>query len=340
MAIRIPTSDQSKIYIGTQEIGAVYVGANKVWPDAPVSQFRIVHSKQTNFQITITCSTYNTVTINWGDGSTELVNNGTYRVHTYSTAGNHEITVTGIFTNIIGVSCYDQFISQLQFHAEMNNVTSIYVGGNSFSTFDFSMCTKFLNLGLNVLPSLTTIIQPTSVSTSGSRSINIQGSALTSYSLPGGITTLSSFLARSCSSLTSINLYGLTTVTDSVQFYSCNSLISVNLGSLVNCSGYIYGYSCPQLISVNISSLQTVGDLYIYATACKTINISTIQTATSIYLVTNGANQSQVDAWLSQAQSITDNSVDFRIQGNAAPSTAGYAIAAALRARGWTVLTS
>lgn len=41
MAIKIGTVDldQSKIYIGTQEIAEVYVGANKVWPDAPTGEY-------------------------------------------------------------------------------------------------------------------------------------------------------------------------------------------------------------------------------------------------------------------------------------------------------------
>jgi uncharacterized protein (TIGR02145 family) len=50
MAIKIGTVDldQSKIYIGTQEIGAVYVGANKVWPpDAPIVFDEVIIGTQT-----------------------------------------------------------------------------------------------------------------------------------------------------------------------------------------------------------------------------------------------------------------------------------------------------
>ena len=84
MAIRIPTSDQSKIFLGSQQIGAVYVGANKVWPDAPTEQFTIVHTKQTGFTITVGCSTYNLVTINWGDGTSTVVTSGIANAHNYA----------------------------------------------------------------------------------------------------------------------------------------------------------------------------------------------------------------------------------------------------------------
>lgn len=52
MAIRIPTTDQSKIFLGSQEIGAVYVGANKVWPDAPAQE-----------TVVIAGETYNVITV-------------------------------------------------------------------------------------------------------------------------------------------------------------------------------------------------------------------------------------------------------------------------------------
>ena len=78
MAIRIPTSDQSKIFLGSQEIGAVYVGANKVWPDAPVIDpnafiMRIsVSAGQTIIISFYQTSIYNGI-IDWKDGTKSLI---------------------------------------------------------------------------------------------------------------------------------------------------------------------------------------------------------------------------------------------------------------------------
>jgi hypothetical protein len=369
MAIRIPNSDQSRIYIGTQEIGAVYVGANKVWPDTVASIFQIVHNKQTNFTVYFTCSTYNTVTINWGDGSSFLISGAGNRVKTYASPGTYTVTITGDLTKITAFRCNTQQASELQFHPDCYNITEIQAYANSFSSLDISMCTKILTLYSYNNSSLTNLTMPISVSTSGNRSIRLYSTGITSFTMPSGVTAISDFLCYSCNSITSVNLGSVVTATGQIMIYSCGALTSFNLNSLTTSvtigifnnnlltsasfpaltsigSGNVLGlYNDPLLTSVSIPLLTTANTISFYKSPIGAITITSLTTIASLNIQSCGLSQAQVDSYLSQCVTIsnTDTSCNLQLNNsygapnNSTPSAGGLANKATLVARGWSV---
>lgn len=136
MAIKIGTvdADQAQIYVGTQEIAEVYIGNTKVWPDVPAEAFMFKSTKQTNLVISVICSVYNTVSINWGDGTTTLVNDSNPKSHTYATAGEHTINIVGDLTKITQFNAPTQSIFEINLHSDLINLASLLVGYNTFTS--------------------------------------------------------------------------------------------------------------------------------------------------------------------------------------------------------------
>lgn len=136
MSIKIGTvdADQAQIYVGTQEIAEVYIENTKVWPDVPGEAFMFKSTKQTNLVISVICSVYNTVTINWGDGTTTLVNDSNPKSHTYATAGEHTINIVGDLTQITQFNAPTQSIFEINLHSDLINLASLLVGYNTFTS--------------------------------------------------------------------------------------------------------------------------------------------------------------------------------------------------------------
>lgn len=136
MAIKIGTvdADQAQIYVGTQEIAEVYIENTKVWPDVPAEAFMFKSTKQTNLVVSVICSVYNTVTINWGDGTTTLVNDSNPKSHTYATAGEHTINIVGDLTKITKFYASTQSIFEINLHSDLINLETILVEYNTFTS--------------------------------------------------------------------------------------------------------------------------------------------------------------------------------------------------------------
>ena len=222
MAIKIGTVnlDQSKIYIGTQEIGAVYVGANKVWPDAPaVDPNAFIMRISVTAGQTITIPFYNTTgyngVINWKDGSTSTITtyNDADRVHSYAAAGDYDIEFTGTFKgfyfNNTGSKAIVKKIIQWG-NIGMTSTTNAFYGcSNLFDLGDFENC-GVTSLGATCFRGC---------------------SGLTSITIPNSVTSLGVSCFRDCPGLTSITIPSSVTFLGDYCFYSCTSMLSYYFNS-------------------------------------------------------------------------------------------------------------
>lgn len=346
MAIRIPTSDQSKIFLGSQQIGAVYVGANKVWPDAPTEQFKIVHTKQTSFTITLVCSSYNLVTINWGDGTSTIVNNSTAKSHTYSSPGTFTVTITGDLTKITEFTCNNQLASSIVLVADCINISTFNVQFNVITSLDLSFLTKLTTFNCTWMASLTSLTMPTSVINTSTRNYYMNNTGISSYCNPIGATTFNYFNIYSCPNITNLNLNSLISCYD-LTASTCPNLASVNISNLTSCHSLylqstgiydlttafsscvdLFTFSCPNLTNLNLSSLTNCSNLNtktctnlaivnidnlkigsINASACTNLNPPTLNYTSigSINLQDDYFTQSEVDGVLSNCLTISNS---------------------------------
>jgi hypothetical protein len=270
MAIRIPTSDQSKIFLGSQEIGAVYVGANKVWPDAPLIDPNafIMRISVTAGQ-TVTIPFFNTKgyngTINWKDGSTSTITsyNDSRRTHTYATAGDYDIEFSGTFKGFYFNNSGDKVIVKriIQWgNIGMTFTNYAFMGCSNLSDLgDFENYSSVTSIGVNCFSrctSLTSVTIPSSVTSIGF-SCFYNCTSLTSVTIPSSVTSIGDSCFSRCTSLTSVTIPSSVTSIGVSCFYNCTSLTSVTIPSSVTSIGVNCFSSCTSLTSVTIPSSVT-----------------------------------------------------------------------------------
>ena len=211
-------------------------------------------------QMTWSQSSYN-ATIDWGDGSTTstvTAYNDADLAHTYSTAGDYSISISGTFGTV-----YTSGSSQLGYGNTLRSqIISVQnVGSLNYTTADYSWfgCTSLTTFNFG------------NVDYSGISSVGLLAyfsgcSSLTSISF-GDLDTSSvtnmSFMFSGCSSLTSIDLSSFDTSSVwnmSRMFQNCSSLTSLDLSgfdtsSATNMVGMFQ--SCSSLTSLDLSSFNT-----------------------------------------------------------------------------------
>lgn len=128
MALAFGEKTVSKAYFGEKAVSAIYLGTKKVFPDeeeAPATgdiRLRIETTRANQsfplfHQITTEEGGY--VSVDWGDGNTETLTGETAYspVHTYATAGEYVVKLTGSkFTGVEGIdsSSYGDFRDALR----------------------------------------------------------------------------------------------------------------------------------------------------------------------------------------------------------------------------------
>lgn len=259
MAIRIPTSDQSKIFIGSQEIGAVYVGANKVWPDAPViDPDAFIMRISVSAGQTVTIPFFNTGTysgtINWKDGTTSTITsyNDTRRIHTYSTAGTYDIEFIGSFPQIY----FNGSGSRLE-------VKAIIQWGNAGIidlTSSFRKCSNLSLLPVYCAPQLSMV----------GNYAYYQCTSLTEVNMPPSVTMLGNSCFFGCSSLSTVHLGNVSSFGYSA-FSRCSSLSSITLTSSVTTIPDECFFGCASLGSMTIPSSVTNIGTYAFGNCGSTI---------------------------------------------------------------------
>lgn len=277
MAIRIPTSDQSKIFLGSQEIGAVYVGANKVWPDAPTSQFILTHTKQTGFTIYIACSTYNLVTINWGDGTNTIVSSAGNKAHSYSSSGSHNVIITGDLTKVTIFRCNSMLVNSITLTPDCLNITDLQLSTNLLSALDLSMCTKLITFYCQSNTSLSDLIMPSTLINTATRNFALFSTAISSYVNPSGAVDFGKL------------------------FLNTNTFLeNVDVSNVINCSE-LFCYGCPLVnaMVMNFQSVNTIrlnnngfSQIEVDALLANLVDISTRDASCTLYIQNGNANPS------------------------------------------------
>lgn len=256
MAIRIPTTDQSKIFLGSQEIGAVYVGANKVWPDAPLIDpnafiMRISVTAGQTITIPFYATTGYNGTIDWKDGTTSTITtyNDVDSVHTYVAAGDYDIEFTGSFPRIYYYSTTATIRGVVKGVLQWGNVNMVSLDQAFDSCSNFYLLPENITTPSNLLNTgsqcfygtkITSAIIPNTVTQIGVQTF-LQ-CPLTSVVIPSSVTTIGLNAFQGCTALTSVVIPNSVTAILSQTFYLCTSLTSVILPSTItSIDNYAFG---------------------------------------------------------------------------------------------------
>ena len=143
MAIKLGSTDISKLYLGSTEVTKAYLGSTEVYPVATANPFE--------FRVTIPSNGYTlslpyngigtySGTIDFGDGSASVTNSFANRSHTYATAGDYNIKIVGECSRF-----------QYQSHPDRLLVKEILSWGiYSFDVINFNGCKNLIG-GANCL---------------------------------------------------------------------------------------------------------------------------------------------------------------------------------------------
>ena len=190
--------------------------------------------------------------VDWGDGSTSAITayNDANLVHTYASAGDHSISVSGTLPNIY-----------FNNSGSVTNVIAVTnLGQVGWQTFESAF------RGCSNMTSFTPGVTDTSSVTNMSRMF------------PG------------CIGLTSLDLssFDTSSVTDmSVMFTSCVSLTSIDLSSFDNSSvttmRHMF-YNCPSLTSIDLSSFDTssvtdMNNMFYNCSSITSLDVSNFDTS-------------------------------------------------------------
>jgi len=127
----------NKIYVGTTEVSKAYLGLDQVYPDASNPNFETrwaIPSLAFTIQLPLVSTAVYSGTIDWGDGTTSVLSYAN-RLHTYSSAGNYTVSISG--------SCpYFQFS---QTATSRDYITQILNWGSvGFVQIDFKDCSELI----------------------------------------------------------------------------------------------------------------------------------------------------------------------------------------------------
>ena len=181
------------------------------------TSFYMVTTKQTNFSLSLTCSTYNTVTIDWGDGTTTLVNSN-MKTHTWSSGGSHVVTVSGDLSKVTVIICNAQNLTELNLPSGLTNLSTLNCNSNQLTSLILPSGLITMNSLACSSNQLTSLILPSGLTTISV--LNCFSNKLTNLTLPSGLTTLNSFQCYSNPNLTPPNISNLRTV-DAMYFDRC-----------------------------------------------------------------------------------------------------------------------
>lgn len=288
MAIRIPTSDQSKIFLGSQEIGAVYVGANKVWPDVPaIDPDAFIMRISVSAGQTVTIPFYNATgyngTINWKDGTTSVITsyNDTRRSHTYAAAGEYDLTFSGNFPGFYfynaDTTTKNAVIRIMQWgNVGMTSMLYAFYGCVNLSQLPASGCAPSSMTTLTAAAyfgcsSLTSALIPSHVTTIGNSVFHSSG--LTEIVIPSTVSSLGQYVFYNCQSLVSAEINASVTILNPYLFYNCISLSAVILpDSLISISKSVF-QNCTALTIVDFipNSVTTISAAFGYCTSITSV---------------------------------------------------------------------
>ena len=171
------------------------------------------------------------VVIDWGDGTSDTVNNPhTTLSHTYTDANGHLIIFDGTVTSL-GYSCFHQ-----------SNLTNIVIPDSVITIGNrcFDRCSG-----------LTSIIIPSSVTDIGNKCF-YGCSGLTSVIIPNSVINLEKYCFQMCSGLTSVTIPNSLTELKDGCFWGCSSLTSIVIPNSITSIGTQCFYGCTSLVDYEL----------------------------------------------------------------------------------------
>ena len=307
-----------------------------------------------NETFTIPCQNVGTfnATIDWGDGgptSSITTYNDADLAHTYASAGDHQISITGTFPNIYFNNGGDKLkVKSVEDLGDVGWVTlnnSFYGCSNMTSfasgTADTSSVTSMYVM-FHTCSSLTSLdLSSFNTSSVTNMSLMFYGcSSLTSLDLSSFDTSSvpsMSYMFYNCSSLTSLDVssFDTSSVTSmNGMFYNCSSLTSLDVSGFDTTSATSMGYmfrSCSSLTSLDLSSFDTssvtnMSNMFRSCTSLTSLDVSGFDTSSvtdmsnMFYNCTNLTNL-EISGW--DVSSVT-NGASFLSGANNALTTQEY----------------
>jgi PKD repeat protein len=228
--------------------------------EVPQQQMSLTHTKQTSFTLSMGCSTYNTVTIQWGDGTSTVVANSN-QVHTYAAAGTYTVTMTGDLSNITQFHCQGQQVTGISLSPLLENIESLSVNSNLFPSLVIPETCVKLNF-ISCFGNMTlTDFQPNQKLIAG-RSINFYvsqtGIKHLYFPTTAGANTLINGTFNGMTELLTADFSGIEYMTSqSFLFIGDNKLTSISAPDLLvftaTSSGYSLNFSSlPELTTVSM----------------------------------------------------------------------------------------
>ena len=216
--------------------------------------------------ICLTPTAANTVTVNWGDGTTD------------TWISTSQETKSHIYTGVTDSSVYDITISCSSGTYIFNTyITGSYTNNQDCIYTNIKLSNNVTTLGSSCFyncTSLQSITIPNSVTSLGSGCFNGCYS-LQSITIPSGVTSLETSCFYNCYSLQSITIPNSVTSLGSQCFYGCYSLQSITIPNSVTTLGSSCFYNCTSLQSITIpNSVTTLGSNCFYnCTSLQSITI-------------------------------------------------------------------
>lgn len=202
------------------------------------------------FYVRFTSTVANNVTIDWGDGTTEVKGSttATNYPHTYTTTGDYVIalTVNSGTISFVGSSgsngnaIYGSVSNTYSYNRGRIRKAEIGSGVTSIGNYAFYQCY-----------SLTSITVPNSVTSIGSNAFQ-NCYALISITVQDGVTSIGASTFNNCYALTSITIPDGVTSIGAYAFQNCYVLISITVPDSVTSIGMNAVYNCYALTSITI----------------------------------------------------------------------------------------
>lgn len=197
-----------------------------------------------------------TITVDWGDGTTETLTTLNGKGHSYSDGlTEHIITFIGEVTGLPSGSFYGSRIGEIYIPSTITSFGDGLFNGTSLQNITFSENCQLTQLSNGCFSSclITSINIPNSIISFGSSCFSYCTN-LTSIIIPSNVTSIGDSCFTNCTGLTSVNIPNSITSLRSTCFYNCTNLTSVNIPNTVTSIGTNCFAKCTGLTSITIPS--------------------------------------------------------------------------------------